>query len=87
MNKVFSIDEDEQLKELVANAAPGEQLELTVDGKVVAKVVPAETKPDRATAMAAVERMLELRKSISLDGIPLKELTHGGHNIDRRRRL
>jgi antitoxin (DNA-binding transcriptional repressor) of toxin-antitoxin stability system len=79
MNKVFSIDKNDQLKELVASAEPGEQLELTVDGKVVAKLVPTESKPDRALAMAAVERMLELRKSISLDGIPVKELTHGGH--------
>jgi antitoxin (DNA-binding transcriptional repressor) of toxin-antitoxin stability system len=79
MNKVFAIDKDEQLKRLVATAEPGEQLELTVDGKVVAKVVPKDASPDRAAAIAAVERILALGKEVSLDGISVKELTHGGH--------
>lgn len=78
MNKVFAIDEDEPLKRLVANAEPGEQLELTVEGKVVAKVVPQGLTPDAIQANATLERIAERAKHMKLDGVSIKELIDEG---------
>jgi len=79
MNKAFAIDRDEALRSLVTRAESGDEVSLTLDGKVVAKVVPARPTPDRSDAVKAVDDLFELGKRISFDGISVKELTHGGH--------
>jgi antitoxin (DNA-binding transcriptional repressor) of toxin-antitoxin stability system len=78
MNKVFAIDKDEQLKRLVASAEPGEQLELTVDGQVVAKVVPQGLALDSVQANATLERIAERAKHMKLGGVSIKQLIDEG---------
>ena len=78
MNKVFAIDTDEELRRAIKDAGPGEYVELTVDGQVVATARIREPF-DPEKAKAAMERIFEIGNGISFDGIPIKELTHGGH--------
>lgn len=51
---------------------------LTRRGQAVAPVVSAAAKPDRARALAAVERARRRRKGVTLGGIGLKELIDEG---------
>ena len=78
MNKVFSIDKDEPLKQLVAGAEPGEQVELTVDGKVVAKIVPEVSAIDPVKAKATIERIRAIASQQTLGGLDIKELINEG---------
>ena len=78
MNKVISIDEDELLKRLLAAAMPGEQFELTLDGKIVAKVIPAAKPTDSAHVQAAMDRIAKIAARQTLGGLSINDLINEG---------
>ncbi|MDO8361119.1 MAG: hypothetical protein Q7T08_13955 [Devosia sp.] len=79
MDTKIAIDNDAGLEDLVERAQQGDDVVLTREGKVVARIVPDLSGADRSESIAAMERIIEMGKSISFAGIPVKELTHGGH--------
>lgn len=78
MNKVISIDEDERLKRLLAAAEPGEQFELTLDGKIVASVIPTARPADSAQVKAALERIAKIAAGQTLGGLSITDLIAEG---------
>ncbi len=64
------------LPALLERVARGEQITITKHGKPVARLVPV-AKPDAARRRAAIARIKELRKGLTL-GVPVKQLIEEG---------
>lgn len=79
--QVVAIDSDERLRTLLAEAKPGEQFELTVGGKIVAKVVPTGPPFPNDHVQAVVDRIAERSKHMTLAGVPIKDLINEGRKF------
>lgn len=78
MDKEFAIDADEGLRAVLSGAEPGEQVSLTVGGKVVARLTATEPSPRIVDAGAVLEHIRQIRKGQSLGGLSLKSLIEEG---------
>ena len=67
-----------RLEALLDRVRRGAEIMITRHGVPVARLVPAGTRPDRAAIEAALRRMDERRKSMSLKGLSLRELIDEG---------
>jgi antitoxin (DNA-binding transcriptional repressor) of toxin-antitoxin stability system len=79
MEERIAIDEDEKLDALVDRAAQGEDIALTRNGAVVARIVatPAKRPPEQVEAL--MEEFRRLRKGQILgDDLTIKDLINGG---------
>lgn len=79
MEERIAIDEDEKLDALVDRAAQGEDIALTRNGTVVARIVatPPKLSPEKANAL--FEELKRLRKGQILgDDITIKDLVTDG---------
>lgn len=56
----------------------GKDVTITRHGKAAAKLVPLMPVFDRAKAREAAERLLEIRKGVTLGGLSIKELINEG---------
>ena len=77
MDRVGAFAAKTHFSTLLERVAKGETIEITRRGKLVARLVPVPDI-DRARAQAAVERLRELRKDVSLGGLSIKELKDEG---------
>lgn len=66
-----------KLSELLDRVERGEEFTITKRGRPVARLVPT-AKPDEAKAADTVERLIELRKEWTLDGLSWKALRDEG---------
>ncbi len=78
MKEVGAFEAKNNLGALLDLAERGEEVVITRHGKAVARLVPARGGRNRAAAHAAVQRIREMRKGTTLDGISLKELIDEG---------
>ena len=78
MNKTVPIDSDERLKSLLAEAGPGEQLVLTVDGRIVARVVPAAAPRSDTHGQEVMDRIAEIAAKQTPGGLSIKEFINEG---------
>lgn len=65
------------LSEIIAKVHEGNEYTITRRGIPVARLIPAE-KPSRETAQKALERAKQLRETLSLNGLKMKDLIEEG---------
>ncbi len=65
------------LSEIIAKVSEGNEYTITRRGIPVARLVPAE-KPSREAAKKALERAKQLRETLSLGGLKMKDLIEEG---------
>lgn len=65
------------LSELIAKVNQGSEYIITRRGIPVARLIPAET-PSREAAKQAIKEAKELRKTLSLGGLKIKDLMNEG---------
>ena len=78
MDMVGAFEAKNRLSELLRRAAAGEEIAITHRGKVLARLVPRESRFDRAEARAAAARIRERRRGVTLGGLKIKELIEEG---------
>lgn len=78
MREVGVFEAKNKLSALLDWVAGGEEIVITRRGKAVARLVPAEVGFDRAKALRAMEGLLEVRRSLTLDGLDIKDLVNEG---------
>jgi prevent-host-death family protein len=76
--KVGAFEAKNRLSELLRLAESGEEIAITNRGRVVARLVPPLSNQDRDAALAAVERIRERRKGVTLGGLKIKDLIDEG---------
>jgi len=64
--------------DLLARATSGETITVTKHGQPVAQIVPFASTASRSVARAAVEELFELRRSLRLDGLHVRDLIDEG---------
>lgn len=78
MDEKWEIQPRSDLDGLVERVALGETVELTRDGKTVARIVPAEDKRPGPPSWA---ELTELRKGVTLpEGVSIKDLINDGRS-------
>lgn len=80
MNRVGLNEAKTHLSELVAKVSNGDEFVITKRGTPVARLVPAE-QPARGNVKKALARAKELRETLSLDGMSIKELINEGQRV------
>lgn len=78
MKEVGAFEAKNTLSALLDLVEKGEEVLITRHGKPVARLVRPDGTPDRAKALAAVERIRELAKGQTLGGISIRELIEDG---------
>jgi len=79
MREVGAFEAKNKLAELLVAVEHGEEIIITRRGKPVARLVSAASGIDRARSLAAVQRIAELRKGVTLgEGITIRELIEEG---------
>ena len=79
MREIGAFEAKNRLSALLDQVEKGDEITITRRGKAVAKLVRADAGFDRARARAAVTRVKELRKGLTLGGdITLRELIDEG---------
>ncbi len=78
MREVGAFQAKNQLGALLDEVEHGEEIVITRHGKPVARLVPMEPGFDRAKAQRAAAGLLNLSESLTLGGLPVKELTAEG---------
>jgi prevent-host-death family protein len=79
MQNVGVFEAKNQLSALLDKVARGEEVMITRHGKPIAKLVSPDFQPDRSRAMAAVDRLRELSKGLTLgDDVTIKQLIEEG---------
>ena len=78
MKEVGAFEAKNTLSALLDLVEKGEEVLITRHGKPVARLVRPDGTPDRAKALAAVERIIEARKGVTLGGISIKDLIEKG---------
>jgi prevent-host-death family protein len=81
MATVGAFEAKTHLSQLLDRVERGEEIVITRHGKAVAVLRAADASRDEAAASEQVRQLQELRRkwNARMQGIPLKELTHGGH--------
>lgn len=79
MHQIGTFEAKNRFSELLDEVEAGEEIVVTRRGKPVARIVAFEP-PDRgvADALAAMERIREQAKTVSLGGITIRELIDEG---------
>ncbi|HUB96040.1 MAG TPA: type II toxin-antitoxin system prevent-host-death family antitoxin [Stellaceae bacterium] len=78
MREIGAFEAKNRLGALLDEVERGGEIVITRRGKPVAKLVPAERGHDRQAALAAVARMKELRKGVTLGNLKIKDLVNAG---------
>lgn len=78
MRTVSAFDAKNRLGGLLDLVEQGEEITITRHGKPVARLVAANDKFDREAALRAVREIEEMRKGVTLGGIPIRELIYEG---------
>lgn len=79
METIGTFEAKNRLSELLDRVQKGEEITITRNGKPVARLVaPADDEERKAKARAAAERIRQMRKGVTLDGIPIKDLIEEG---------
>ena len=78
MLEVALYEAKNRLSGLLDEVATGKQVTITRHGKVVAKLVPVDYGFDRTKAIQAAKTLFEIRKGVTLGGLPIKELVNEG---------
>jgi prevent-host-death family protein len=75
---VGAYDAKVHFSELLAQAESGQEITITKHGTPVAKLVPAKKKHSQEERRAAIERIKELSKGVSLGGLKIRDLINEG---------
>lgn len=78
MRKIGAFEAKNTLGTLLDQVEQGEEILITRRGKPVARLVRADAGFDRARARAAVARIKELRKGVTLGGLSIRALIDEG---------
>lgn len=79
MDEKWEVEPQSDLAELLDRVSHGESVELTRDGKTVARIVPAETQKMDPPTWA---ELTELRKGVTLPaGVTIKDLITEGRRM------
>ena len=79
MDDKWEIRPHSDLEQLVERATQGEAVELTRDGKTVARIVPAEVRTFNPPTW---EELTELRRGVKLpEGMTIKDLINEGRRM------
>jgi prevent-host-death family protein len=78
VKEVGAFEAKNKLGQLLALVERGEEVVITRHGKEVARLVPPRTAINRAEARAAVQRIREMRRGVTLGGLSLKDLINEG---------
>ena len=78
MKEVGAFEAKNRLGQLLDRVEAGEEILITRRGRVVACLVPPGAPVDRERALAAVVRIRERRKGVTLGGIRIKGLIDEG---------
>ena len=79
METIGTFEAKNRLSELLDRVQKGEEITITRNGKPVARLVaPADDQERKVQARAAAERIRQMRKGVTLDGIPIKDLIEEG---------
>lgn len=78
MRSVGAVEAEKSFNSLLDIVEQGESVEITRNGRVVAKLTHVQPAADRETALRAVERMRELRKGLSLEGLAIRDMIDEG---------
>jgi prevent-host-death family protein len=79
MREIDAFEAKTRLGQLLDLVEQGEEVVITRHGKAVARLVPPKTGLSRAEAREAAQRIRELSRGVTLEGLRLKDL------IDERR--
>jgi prevent-host-death family protein len=77
-NTVGAYDAKTHFSELLAKVEAGAEFTITKHGTPVAKLVPVKRKHTPEERQAAIERIKELSKGLSLGGLKIKDLIAEG---------
>ena len=78
MREVGAFEAKSKLGQLLDRVEAGEEIVITRRGKVVARLVPPGSAPDRDRGRAAVARIRDMRKGVTLRGVKIKDLINEG---------
>lgn len=78
MADIGAFEARNKLGQLLERVEQGETIVITRRGKPVARLAPVGENPDRAAARAAVARLLDRRKGVTLGGISIRDLIDEG---------
>jgi prevent-host-death family protein len=78
MDEVGAFEAKNKLSALLERVERGEEILITRRGRPVAKLVPATSRPGRAAAREAAERILERSRSVTLGELKIEYLIAEG---------
>jgi prevent-host-death family protein len=78
MRGIRAFEAKNKLGQLLDLVEQGEEVVITRDGKAVARLVPPKTGFSRADAREAAQRIRELSRGVTLEGLRLKDLIDEG---------
>jgi prevent-host-death family protein len=78
MRQVGAFEAKNTLSALLDLVERGEEVTITRHGKPVARLVAPAPAEDRSAAIAAVKRMREITKGVTLGGLKIKDLIEEG---------
>ena len=78
MREVGAFEAKNKLSELLHLAEAGEEIAITRRGRVVARLVPPDIRADPGRALAAAERIRQMRRGVTLGGLDIKDLIAEG---------
>lgn len=79
MREIGAFEAKNKLSELLTQVEQGEEITITRRGRPIAKLVRPDAGPDRTKGIAAAQRILALRKGVTLGkDVTLKELIEDG---------
>lgn len=78
MTEIGAFEAKNRLSELLRRVEAGEEVAITNRGRIVARLVPPLPTVDREQARAAVARIRERRKGVTLGGLKIKDLIAEG---------
>ena len=78
MTEIGAFEAKNRLAELLQRVERGEEILITRRGKAVARLVPVDAVLKRQEAEAAVARIIERRRGVTLGGLKIKDLINEG---------
>lgn len=78
MRQIGVIEAEGNLGQLLDIVDGGEEVAITRNGKVVARLVPPSPGFDREEARAAAQSIREMRKGVTLGGLKIRDLIAEG---------
>jgi len=78
MTEIALFDAKNRLSELIDRVLSGETIAITRRGKVVAQLAPPDDADAMSSARAAIDRLRESRKGVSLAGLKSRQLIAQG---------